>query len=450
MLRKYFALATRDKTPLLNRFNGAQAYETTILRLGVAASWLVKWLGTQRLQPQMLLLMVALVGIPLLLVQPLPTFAKPFIAGSDALFALMWLIGCACAVTAAWQAKYHRLAALMLVGGTGIVTSLTFLWLSAPDLALTQLMVETVTTVLILLGLRWLPPRLTPRELNIQVPHRVWLRRSRDMLVAVVGGVGMAALSYAILTRPAPQGIGDFFLLSALSEGGGSNAVNVLLVDFRGFDTMGEITVLAIVALTVYALLRRFRPAPESMAIPAQRVNDVDPVARQAPAQQANSGYLLVSGVYLRFLLPFMIVVAVYFFLRGHNLPGGGFVAGLIFAVAIIVQYMLAGTVWVESRFGLRTHLWIAYGLVIACLTGLGAFLFGYPFLTSHTARLHLPLLGEIHVPSAFFFDLGVFVTVVGATMLILVALAHQSVRSHRLPQGMPPATQIASAPETI
>ena len=450
LLRKYFALATRDKTPLLNRFNGAQAFETTILRLGVAASWLVKWLSTQRLQPQMLLLMVALVGIPLLLVQPLPKFAKPVIAGSDALFALMWLIGCACAVAAAWQAKYHRLAALMLVGGTGIVTSLTFLWLSAPDLALTQLMVETVTTVLILLGLRWLPPRLTPRELNIQVPHRVWLRRSRDMLVAVVGGIGMAALSYAILTRPAPQGIGDFFLLNALSGGGGSNVVNVLLVDFRGFDTMGEITVLAIVALTVYALLRRFRPAPESMAIPAQRVNDVDPVARQAPAQQANSGYLLVSGVYLRFLLPFMIIVAVYFFLRGHNLPGGGFVAGLIFAVAIIVQYMLAGTVWVESRFGLRTHLWIAYGLVIACLTGLGAFLFGYPFLTSHTARLRLPLLGEIHVPSAFFFDLGVFVTVVGTTMLILVALAHQSVRSHRLPQGVLPATQITSAPETI
>lgn len=450
LLRKYYALATRDKTPLLNRFNAAQAYETAILRLGVAASWLVKWLGTQRLQPQMLLLMVALVGVPLLLVQPLPEFDKPVFAVSDALFALMWTIGCACAVAAAWQAKYHRLAALILVGGTGIVTSLTFLWLSAPDLALTQLMVETVTTVLILLGLRWLPPRLTPREFSIQVPRRVWLRRSRDMLVAVIGGSAMAALSYAVLTRPAPHSIGDFFLLRALSEGGGSNAVNVLLVDFRGFDTMGEITVLAIVALTVYALLRRFRPAPESMAAPAQQANQVDPAARQAPAQQANDGYLLVAGVYLRFLLPFMMVTAAYFFLRGHNLPGGGFVAGLIFAVAIIVQYMLAGTVWVESRIDLRSHRWIAYGLVIACLTGLGAFLFGYPFLTSHTAHLRLPFLGEIHVPSAFFFDLGVFVTVIGTTMLILVALAHQSVRSHRVPRGMRAALRTVPGRKTI
>jgi multicomponent K+:H+ antiporter subunit A len=97
---------------------------------------------------------------------------------------------------------------------------------------------------------------------------------------------------------------------------------------------------------------------------------------------------------------------------------------------------MLAGTTWVESHLHLRPSRWLSFGLVIACLTGLGALLFGYPFLTSHTAHLHLPVLGEIHVPSAFFFDLGVFVVVVGATMLILVALAHQTIRSRRPQQG--------------
>jgi multicomponent K+:H+ antiporter subunit A len=437
VLRKYYALAARDKTPFFNRFNGAQIYETAILRASAAASRLTKSLGTQRLQPQLLAMMTALVVFPLFLARPLPRFGILEFSGFDALFALMWLIGCACAVATAWQAKYHRLAALILVGGTGIVTSLTFLWLSAPDLALTQLMVETVTTVLILLGLRWLPRRLTPRELNMNVPRRVWLRRSRDMVVAVAGGLALAAISYAVLTSPpATRNIGDFFLLHALPGGGGSNAVNVLLVDFRGFDTMGEITVLAIVALTVYALLRRFRPAPESIVLPAQQTDDTDPVARQTAAAQVNHGYLMVPGVYLRFLLPFMFVVAVYFFMRGHNLPGGGFVAGLIFATAIIVQYMLGGTVWVESRFGLRPHRWIAYGLLIACLTGLGAFLFGYPFLTSHTAHFRLPVLGELHVPSAFFFDLGVFAAVVGTSMLILVALAHQSLRGHRAQSG--------------
>ena len=95
---------------------------------------------------------------------------------------------------------------------------------------------------------------------------------------------------------------------------------------------------------------------------------------------------------------------------------------------------MLAGTVWVESRLHLQPHRWLALGLSLAVLTGLGALVVGYPFLTSHTAHFELPLLGELHLPSAFFFDLGVFSVVVGATMLILTALAHQSLRSHRLP----------------
>ncbi|THF61878.1 monovalent cation/H+ antiporter subunit A [Pseudothauera nasutitermitis] len=442
-LRRYYDLAARERVPVLYRFNGAQAYETAMLRLTAGMSWLVKRLSTRRLQPQLLLLMVALVAVPVLLARPpaLLVFDPTMLAGADPLFALMWVIGCGCALAAAWQAKYHRLAALILVGGTGIVTSMTFLWLSAPDLALTQLMVETVTTVLILLGLRWLPPRIVPRELNIKVPRMVWLRRSRDMAVAVIGGLAMATVSYVVLVRPQPPSIGDFFLLRALSEGGGTNVVNVLLVDFRGFDTMGEITVLAIVALTVYALLRRFRPAPESVALPAQQAGGIDPASAQTPAEQAERGYLLVAGVYLRALLPFMGLAAVYFFMRGHNLPGGGFVAGLIFSVAIIVQYMLAGTAWVESHLRLQPHRWLAWGLGVAAMTGIGAWLLGYPFLTSHTAHLHLPVLGEVHVPSAFMFDLGVFMVVVGSTMLILVALAHQSIRSHRVPgsTGAPP-----------
>ncbi|WP_353156374.1 monovalent cation/H+ antiporter subunit A [Herminiimonas fonticola] len=438
ILRKYFTLQSRDRVPVFYRLSGAQAYESTMLRLTAGAALLVKWLGTKRLQPQLFLMIAAMIAVPLLLVQPLPTLAAVSLADIDPLFALMWLIGCTCAVAAAWQAKYHRLAALIMVGGTGVVVSMTFLWLSAPDLALTQLMVETVTTVLILLGLRWLPRRIAPKELNMREPHTVWLRRSRDMALAIGGGLSIAAVSYVVLMHPQPKSIGDFFLLRALSEGGGSNVVNVLLVDFRGFDTMGEITVLSIVALTVYALLRRFRPAPESIVIPEQQLDNKDFAAQQAPAEQVENGYLMVPGVYLRFLLPFMGMIVAYFFMRGHNLPGGGFVAGLIFAVAIIVQYMLAGTTWVESHLHLRPLRWLSFGLIIACLTGLGASVLGYPFLTSHTAHLTLPLLGEIHVPSAFFFDLGVFVVVVGSTMLILVALAHQSIRSRRPQAGTP------------
>ncbi|MEX5748598.1 monovalent cation/H+ antiporter subunit A [Massilia sp. X63] len=449
VLRNRFALAQRDRVPVLHRLKGAQLYENVMLGLAQGASWLIRVAGTRRLQPQLLVLMAAMVAVPLLLAWPVPQLAAPALANADPLFALLWLIGAGCAVAAAWKAKYHRVAALALVGGTGLATSATFLWLSAPDLALTQLMVETVTTVLILLGLRWLPPRLQPAHLAGRIPLATGLRRSRDALVAVAGGLGLAAASYAVLSTPqdgAAAALRDFFVLHALPEGGGANVVNVLLVDFRGFDTMGEITVLSAVALTVYALLRRFRPAPESVAIPVQQANDVDPAVGQKPGQQARDGYLMVQAVYLRFLLPVMGVVAVYFFMRGHNLPGGGFVAGLIFATALIVQYMVAGTDWVESRLRLRPHRWIGCGLATACGTGLGAWLLGYPFLTSHTAHVTLPLFGELHLPSAFVFDLGVFLVVVGTTMLILVALAHQSLRSRRAVSGAAGAKPGAAA----
>ena len=434
VLRRHFDLQQRDHVPLIHRFNGAQAYETLMIRLTHGAEWLLHRLGTRRLQPQLRLLVTALLLVPLLLAGPMPAWQISPRQAFDPLFAALWLIGAGCALAAAWMAKYHRLAALALVGGTGVATAATFLWLSAPDLALTQLMVETVTTVLILLGLRWLPPRLESIAGPAQPPWRAWTRRSRDLALAVGGGLALAALSYAVLVHPASTTIADFFLLNALSGGGGSNVVNVLLVDFRSFDTLGEISVLAIVALTVYALLRRFRPAPESAGIPPQQRFEADPASRQGPAEQANSGYLLVPGIYLRLLLPFMGVIAVYFFMRGHNLPGGGFVAGLIFAVAILVQYMLAGTTWVESHLKLRPHRWLGFGLLLACGTGLAAWGFGHPFLTTHTAHVDWPLVGELHLPSAFLFDLGVFVVVVGSSMLMLVALAHQSLRAHRQP----------------
>ena len=448
-LRRRANLRDRSKVPVLHRLKGAQAYETCMLALGVAADTLMRWTGTRRLQPQFRAIVAMLVLAPLLLAAPLPGLPAFDPGDVDLPFAALWLIGAGCAVAAAVKAKYHRLAALALVGGTGVVTSITFLWLSAPDLALTQLMVETVTTVLILLGLRWLPPRARPQALSGPAPASTRWRRTRDLLLAAAGGLGLAAVSYAVLTRPAVDTISDFYILRALTEGGGANVVNVLLVDFRGFDTMGEITVLGAVALTVYALLRRFRPARESVPIPVQQASDVDPAVRQSPAGQANGGYLLVAGVYMRFLLPVMGVIAVYFFMRGHNMPGGGFVAGLIFATALIVQYMVAGTDWVEDHLRLRPHRWIAWGLATACGTGLGAWLLGYPFLTSHTAHLALPLLGEIHVPSAFVFDLGVFLVVVGATMLILVALAHQSLRSHRMPVAAARAALPSALPPT-
>ena len=440
-LRQSLERGTLERAPLIHRFDGRHLFEAVLLRSTRLARRAMALSSTRRLQPQLLCLVVVAVLAAALSVTapgPLTWGDRPRLPAEPA-FVLLWGVGGLCALgTAAW-AKFHRLAALILLSVAGLATCLTFVWFSAPDLALTQLVVEIVTTVLVLLGLRWLPKRV-PRE---DAPSRMTPRRGIDAAVAVLSGAGLAALAFAMLTRPAPQSISPFFLERAVPEGGGSNVVNVMLVDFRGFDTLGEITVLAVVALTVYALLRRFRPARESIPIPLQqhllqrRFDDGAEDDRRGAdrlAEDTVGNSLLIPAVLMRLVLPIALVVALHLLLRGHNEPGGGFVAGLVVAVALITQYIVAGTAWVEARARPFPARWIAFGLLLAAGTGLGSLVFGYPFLTTHTAHFRLPVFGEVHVPSAMFFDLGVFATVVGATLLILTAIAHQSLRSHRGP----------------
>ncbi len=423
--------------PLVGRFNGKRLFERSLVSMMRLARRLERHISTKRLQTQLFLLVLVavLAGLIPMLYSSLSWGDRPKIPGSI-VFVTLWLLAIACALGAAWQAKYHRLAALTMVSVCGLMTCVTFVWFSAPDLALTQLVVEVVTTVLILLGLRWLPRRIEDvSPLPSSVP-KARARRLRDLLLSIAVGLGMAVLSYAMLTRQTPNDISSFYLSRALPEGGGSNVVNVMLVDFRGFDTLGEITVLAAVALTVFALLRRFRPPKESMQLPAQqRLLAPDVVTDLVNPRQASDtalGFMMVPAVLVRLLLPIALVVSFYLFMRGHNLPGGGFVAGLVMSVAFILQYMVAGTQWVEAQMSLRPLRWMGTGLLFATLTGLGALAFGYPFLTTHTLHLDLPLLGDIHIASALFFDIGVYAVVVGSTLLILTALAHQSVRAHK------------------
>ena len=451
LLRRQRALGRVDAPIGMHHLNGKRMFHHALALLTLWGRQGRRFLGTQRLQWQMLWLLLAA-----LLVGTLPLWSKVYVGNRASLalspaFAVLWAVGGVCAVGAAWQAKYHRMAALTLMGGAGLCTSITFLWFSAPDLALTQLVVEIVTTVLILLGLRWLPKRHESLRLIGRAERRgTRRRRIRDLVLSVGAGTGMALLAWAMMSRPFPESTSTFFLERALTDGGGSNVVNVMLVDFRGFDTFGEIVVLGIVALTVYALLRRFRPAIETMDLPEQQ--------RALPADLATDllnprlatdtavGYLMVPAVLARLLLPLAVMVAVFFFLRGHNEPGGGFVGGLVLSVALLLQYIISGTQWVEAHLYLRLRRWIAVGLLLVLVTGLAPLLFGYPFLTSHTAHWTLPLIGELHVASATFFDLGVFSLVIGSTMMILTSIAHQSVRGHRYHARMAEEAQEAAA----
>jgi len=446
LLRKPFKQHRFAGPPLVNRLNGKRFFERSLMVLTRLARRIERNISTRRLQPQLfMVVLAALIGgfIPMYF-SGLTWGDRPKIPGSG-VFVTLWIIAIACALGAAWQGKYHRLAAVIMVSVCGLMTCVTFVWFSAPDLALTQLVVEVVTSVLILLGLRWLPRRNEDVAPSVSTRLRARTRRVRDLILSILVGGGMALLSYAMLTRATPNTISSFYLSRAIPEGGGSNVVNVMLVDFRGFDTFGEITVLAAVALTVFALLRRFRPPKESIALPAQQrllARDVvTDLVNPRSASDTALGFMMVPAVLVRLLLPIAVVVSMYLFMRGHNQPGGGFVAGLVMSVAFILQYMVAGTQWVEAQMRLRPLRWMGTGLLFAIGTGLGSMFFGYPFMTTHTAHFALPLLGDIHVASALFFDVGVYAVVVGSTLLILTALAHQSVRSHRptsLPKPVP------------
>src|SRR5690606_18154720 len=220
--------------PGLGRVNGRRVFESTLIGLTRLARAALRVLGTRRLQVQMLAIVGAALFFALaaLRTEPLTWGDRARLPASPT-FALLCLIGMVCAVGAAAQAKFHRLVAITLMGGAGLVTCLTFMGFSAPDLALTQIIVEVVTTILFLLGLRWLPIRLEDAPRRDRPRDRA--RRARDLLLATGAGGGLAALSYAMLTRPAPHSISPFFLSRSLPEGGGANVVNVMLVDFRAF-----------------------------------------------------------------------------------------------------------------------------------------------------------------------------------------------------------------------
>src|SRR5690606_6574754 len=190
--------------------------------LDLAAAFILDWTRSPRLQPQLFLIVLVTLVVAALPLLEGPWMHPEITTALDPFFALLWAAGAACAVGAAASAKYHRPAALMLSGGAGLCTVITFAWLSAPDLALTQLTVEVVTMVLILLGLRWLPPRV-PREGEDEAPIRnaifAAMRRSRDFIIAILSGAGFAVIAYAIMTRPHPEGVSSFFIEKAVPLG---------------------------------------------------------------------------------------------------------------------------------------------------------------------------------------------------------------------------------------
>jgi multicomponent K+:H+ antiporter subunit A len=308
----------------------------------------------------------------------------------------------------------QRFRVLIYVSVIGLIVSLAFVQFSAPDLALTQISVEVVTVLLLLLALNLLPK--SPPLLS-SAP-----RRWRDGALAVTGGALFAGLSYAMLTRTPGESIAAYHLANAKPGGGGTNVVNVILVDFRAFDTLGEITVLGIAGLAIFALLDTTARGAAGARLRAWR--------EDMPHSPERHPMMLV--VASRIILPLTLTVGIYLFLRGHNQPGGGFIAALVVAIAFLVQYLAAGFDWSDARKRFGEHQMIGWGVLVAMATGLASLAFGANFLTSTFDYFKLPLIGKFELASAMAFDTGVFLTVFGAVMLALAQLSHIAQRAAR------------------
>jgi multicomponent K+:H+ antiporter subunit A len=376
-------------------------FESGQRALVAAARGLVQLLENGSLQRYVGLLVGLAVVVGVYALLPLAQWRGPVAMGgidamrdvlTVAVLIVLMLAGLATAVL-----HRQRMLALVLMGVSGLMVTLVFERFSAPDLALTQLSVEVMAVVILMLALSFLPQH-SPVESTA-------LRRGRDVLLALMAGGGVTMLAWAVLTRPY-ESISGYFLENSLPLGGGSNVVNVILVDFRGFDTLGEIAVLGIAALAIFVLTRSLKTGAR-----------MSPQHGVAGISEAHPLFLQVIS---RPMLPIALLVAAYIFLRGHNLPGGGFIAGLIAAVALTLQYVANGLQWTHARRRTAFRPVVAAGLMVAGLTGMGSWLFGHPFLSSWTAHAHIPLIGEIEIATAMAFDLGVFFTVVGATMLVL------------------------------
>ena len=326
-----------------------------------------------------------------------PVLTRPMLP-TPPVMVIGWLVlmaGCL-ALTACHR---QRLLPLVLVGMVGLIVSGLFLYLSAPDLALTQITVEVVTVILLLMALNFLPRR------SLRQSHS--LRRGLDAGLAALAGLGFGGLAWVVMRgqREWPS-ISDYMVGNSYKLGGGDNVVNVILVDFRGYDTFGEITVLSIAALVIFALAQALL------------------AGRDARPQAVPGDHPQMLVVVTQLLLPITLAVALHMFLRGHNLPGGGFVAGLIAAAALLSQYLASGQVWAQARTRLAWQAMIGAGVALAGLTGIAAWVAGLPFLTSWHDDVHLPGIGPVALASAMGFDLGVFLCVLGAVMLALDALA--------------------------
>ncbi|MGR6967179.1 Na+/H+ antiporter subunit A [Geodermatophilus sp. URMC 61] len=334
------------------------------------------------------------------------------------------VVGVVVVTAAALTLRIHqRLSAVLVVGVTGYGIAVLFALQGAPDLALTQFLVETLTLVVFVLVLRKLPKDITER-------HRPRERAVRGVIAVAVGAF-MATVGAVALSARTATPVSEAWPGPAYDFGGGKNIVNVTLVDIRAWDTLGEISLLVVAATGVASLVflrrrtggvdrvdraqltqRRERPrrAPRDRWLAATATLD--------PARRS-----VVLEVVTRILFHTIVVFSLYLLFSGHNEPGGGFAGGLVAGLALVLRYLAGGRYELGEAAPVAPGLLLGGGLLFAGGTGVAGLLLGAGVLQTAILQTTLPVFGDVKLVTSLFFDVGVYLIVVGLVLDVLRSL---------------------------
>jgi multicomponent Na+:H+ antiporter subunit A len=334
------------------------------------------------------------------------------------------LIGAVVLIAAGMALRIRqRLSVVLVVGVTGYGLAVLFALQGAPDLALTQFLVETLTLVTFVLVLRKLPKDITERHRPRERAVRGVIAVAVGLLMGAVGAVALASRTATPVSVDYPKEAYDF--------GGGKNIVNVTLVDIRAWDTLGEISLLVVAATGVASLVfLRSRTGGVDRLDAADRSEQATPAGR-APRRRwlAASGTLpperrsVVLEVITRILFHTILVFSLYLLFSGHNEPGGGFAGGLVAGLALVLRYLAGGRYELGEAAPVDPGLLLGSGLLFAGGTGVAGLLLGAEVLQTAILETTLPVLGDVKLVTSLFFDMGVYLIVVGLVLDILRSL---------------------------
>ena len=434
-------------------FDAARAYRTFMGKLDAFGVWVTGRTQRGELSFYLFIILGVTVGGPLIAMlfpwhddegsvtlSNVAFFADWQLTSSPALIVVVLAM-----ITATFTAMVarKRFMTIMLVSVTGYGLAAIFALQGAPDLALTQLLVESIILVAMVLGLRVLPARVE----GARGRNDRWARA----LLAVSFGLVMMWVAATVLASRVADPISLDMPQLAYDIGGGSNVVNVILVDIRAWDTFGEITVLAAAATGVASLVfiqqrdRRRRQLGDIADGSVGRVSapqkgiakdELDTMRRFATVERdawlvagrtlAPERRSIIFEVVTRLIFHAVIVLSIYLLLAGHNTPGGGFAGGLIAGLALTIRYLAGGRYELEQALPVPAGVVLGSGLAIAAISGVVPLFFGGQVFQSYDLEATLPLFGYIHPVSSVAFDVGVYLVVVGLVVDVLRSLGSE------------------------